>query len=543
MSGYDPDARALDARARAGRDRPGVRRPWPRRSTGAEVCFVCAPVGALPALVREALEQRRATASSATSARSSGRCSTASHDDERFIGGHPLAGAEASGVEHARADLFEDATWYLTPTERSSGMLYERLYRLVSALGARPTAITADVHDRLMATVSHLPHVLANVLVGQAARELADESQGLPATGPSFRDATRVAGANPRAVARHLPVQPRGARARAGRLPRRARAACARTCAPGDPARLERWIEGARADRQRLLEADLAGGPVSELRVAVPEPAGDRRAACACARRGGYQHRRHGSLSGARHEIRARSRSGSRARAAPSAPSQLVAGLGTRPRPSDSGSMSTVRFDPVSRLAGRARRRRRTSRSRTGPRSSARCRTGACRCAATCARPTRPRRSRRSPSWARASRGPSRAARARTSSSSARGCAAPTRARSRSTCGNAGTLLRILPGWLAGQPRGQLDARRRREHPPAPGGPRRASAAAHGGERRLPRGRAAADGRRGRRPARDRVRAARSRARRSSPACCSRACWPTARPRSSSSFPRAITPR
>ena len=76
-------------------------------------------------------------------------------------------------------------------------MLYERLYRTITALGARPSAIAADVHDRLMATVSHLPHVLANVLVGQAARELVEESQGLPATGPSFRDATRVAGANP----------------------------------------------------------------------------------------------------------------------------------------------------------------------------------------------------------------------------------------------------------------------------------------------------------------------------------------------------------
>ena len=56
----------------------------------------------------------------------------------RFVGGHPLAGAEAAGVEHARADLFEGATWYLTPTERTSGIHYERLYRTVS--GARRAA-------------------------------------------------------------------------------------------------------------------------------------------------------------------------------------------------------------------------------------------------------------------------------------------------------------------------------------------------------------------------------------------------------------------
>ena len=80
-------------------------------------------------------------------------------DDERFIGGHPLAGAETAGVENARADLFEGARWYLTPTERSSGLLYDRLQRAVAGLGARPQAIDAEAHDRLMATVSHLPHV------------------------------------------------------------------------------------------------------------------------------------------------------------------------------------------------------------------------------------------------------------------------------------------------------------------------------------------------------------------------------------------------
>ncbi len=64
------------------------------------------------------------------------------------------------------------------------------------ALGARPAAIDADTHDTILATVSHLPHVLANVLVAQAARALADGDERLPATGPSFRDATRVAGAS-----------------------------------------------------------------------------------------------------------------------------------------------------------------------------------------------------------------------------------------------------------------------------------------------------------------------------------------------------------
>src|SRR4030095_14290463 len=97
-------------------------------------------------------------------------------DRERFIGGHPLAGAETSGIEQARDDLFEGARWYLVPTESSSGMLYDRLHRVIAELGARPLAIDADTHDRVMATVSHLPHVIANVLVAEAADALGEES-------------------------------------------------------------------------------------------------------------------------------------------------------------------------------------------------------------------------------------------------------------------------------------------------------------------------------------------------------------------------------
>jgi prephenate dehydrogenase len=115
--------------------------------------------------------------------------------------------------------------------------------------------------------------VLANVLVGQAARELVEESQTLPATGPSFRDATRVAGANP-LLWRDIFVSNREAIVReldayAGALDEvreRLRA--------GDGAALERWIEGARADRRRLLEGELGGGRVSELRVPVPNRPG-----------------------------------------------------------------------------------------------------------------------------------------------------------------------------------------------------------------------------------------------------------------------------
>src|SRR3954468_1442097 len=126
---------------------------------GADACFACGPVGVLPEQVGVALAAAGPDCV-VTDVGSTKRNVVESTGDERFIGGHPIAGAETSGVEHARADLFKGAVWYLTPGERSSGLLYERLHRLLAAFGARPVAIDAGLHDWILAGVSHLPHVL-----------------------------------------------------------------------------------------------------------------------------------------------------------------------------------------------------------------------------------------------------------------------------------------------------------------------------------------------------------------------------------------------
>jgi prephenate dehydrogenase len=241
----------------------------------AEAVFVAVPVGGLSALVGEALAAAPADCV-VTDVGSTKREVVAAHDDPRFVGGHPLAGAENAGVEHARADLFDAATWYLTPGAGTSGMLYERLHRLLHGIGARPTAIDADTHDRILAAVSHLPHVLANVLVSQAAATLEHDSHRparLPATGPSFRDATRVAGA-PSAIWTDIYLSNRDALAAEidGAIERlqTVRAALARTDGPA----ITTWNEQAASDRRRLLEAQLAGGELYELRSSVPNRPG-----------------------------------------------------------------------------------------------------------------------------------------------------------------------------------------------------------------------------------------------------------------------------
>jgi prephenate dehydrogenase len=123
-----------------------------------------------------------------------------------------------------------------------------------------------------MATVSHLPHVIANVLVAQATRALG-EGETLPATGPSFRDATRVAGANPR-IWTDIYLSNRDALVEqidetVARLQ-----AVREALAAGEGATVERWQEAAAAERRALLEVGLAGGTVQELRVAVPNRPG-----------------------------------------------------------------------------------------------------------------------------------------------------------------------------------------------------------------------------------------------------------------------------
>ncbi len=271
VTGYDPgDGVAAAALARGAVD--AAARSVADAVAAADAVVVAVPVARLPAVVAEALAAAPPGAV-VTDVGSTKRAVVAAVVDRRFIGGHPLAGAETAGVAHARADLFDGATWYLTPTPRTEGVLYERLHRLLGRIGARPQALDAETHDALMAAVSHLPHVLANVLVAQAARALDAEGERLPHTGPSFRDATRVAGA-PTAIWRDIYLSNADALGTLlddtiARLTAVRQALAAR-----DGEVIAAWNEAAGEDRHRLLEAHLAGQDVVELRVPVPNRPG-----------------------------------------------------------------------------------------------------------------------------------------------------------------------------------------------------------------------------------------------------------------------------
>ncbi len=271
VAGYDPNASALKgASDRGALDEAAS--DLTAAVAGAEAVFVAAPVGALPETVAAVL-QATGPECLVTDVGSTKRGIVSRVQDPRFVGGHPLAGAASSGPEHARADLFEGATWYLTPVGTTSGILYERLHRLLRGIGARPTAIDPETHDVLLAAVSHLPHVLANTLVEQATQALAAGPERLPATGPSFRDATRVAGAsstiwtdiylaNADALARQID-------AAVSRLEEVSQA-----LRQGDAEWIVAWNERAAGQRARLMEDQLRAGRLREVRAWVPNRPG-----------------------------------------------------------------------------------------------------------------------------------------------------------------------------------------------------------------------------------------------------------------------------
>ena len=113
-----------------------------------------------------------------------------------FVGGHPMAGKETSGVDHADGGLFDDCVYCLVPSARASEAAVDTMKELAIAVGARPMLIDAESHDGLVAGVSHLPLLLSSALMSCTAEsESWPEMAGLAASG--YRDMTRLASGDP----------------------------------------------------------------------------------------------------------------------------------------------------------------------------------------------------------------------------------------------------------------------------------------------------------------------------------------------------------
>lgn len=118
--------------------------------------------------------------------------------DIRYVGGHPMAGSERSGVSAADGTLYQAATWLLTPTEHTDAGALAEVRSFLRLLGARVLEVSPELHDRLVAVASHLPQVVSSVLM--AVAEETSRTGGEPVfsvAAGGFRDTTRVAASDP----------------------------------------------------------------------------------------------------------------------------------------------------------------------------------------------------------------------------------------------------------------------------------------------------------------------------------------------------------
>jgi len=106
-----------------------------------------------------------------------------------YIGGHPLAGSQEEGIKAADRYLLQNALYLLTPTSYTSPLALTALSKLIKAVGARPVQMEPEEHDRIVALISHLPHLTAATLV----ETVAEVPAALPFASGGFRDTTRVA--------------------------------------------------------------------------------------------------------------------------------------------------------------------------------------------------------------------------------------------------------------------------------------------------------------------------------------------------------------
>lgn len=164
--------------------------------SGADLVVLAAPVGGLEAVAREIAPLVKDSASVVTDVGSVKAPVVAKLEPlfGRFVGGHPMAGSERSGVEAASRTLFEGAQCVVTPTPLTDSAALELVERMWRDVGASVVRMDPGLHDELAAAVSHLPHLAAASLVNTAG---AGDGRALAIAGGGFLDTTRIASGSP----------------------------------------------------------------------------------------------------------------------------------------------------------------------------------------------------------------------------------------------------------------------------------------------------------------------------------------------------------
>ncbi len=159
----------------------------------ADVVVLCTTVGHIIGTLAETLNAVRPGTVVTDVGSTKEAIVAAANGDPNFVGSHPMAGSEQTGVEAATPYLFEEATWAITPTEATDPKALQAVEMLAREVGAATLTLTPQAHDSMLAVTSHLPHVLASALMRQAAATQTKYPQTQRLTAGSFADATRVA--------------------------------------------------------------------------------------------------------------------------------------------------------------------------------------------------------------------------------------------------------------------------------------------------------------------------------------------------------------
>lgn len=163
----------------------------------ADIVVLCTTVGHILDTLPETLELVKPGAIVSDVGSTKAAIVQAAGGAKNFIGGHPMAGSEQTGVEAATPLLFEEATWAVTPNETTDPAAVSLLERFAQSVGATTLLLSPDAHDAMLAVTSHLPHVLASALTRQAFETQSRYPQTQQLSAGSFADGTRVAASSP----------------------------------------------------------------------------------------------------------------------------------------------------------------------------------------------------------------------------------------------------------------------------------------------------------------------------------------------------------
>lgn len=237
----------------------------------ADVTFVATPVGAVADQVAEALATTSGLVTDVGSVKSP---MLSLMEDPRYVGGHPMAGSELEGVAGARPDLFEGATWVLTPVPGTDDTAFATIRSVVTSLGASVVSIPPDRHDSLVAVVSHVPHLTAATMMRLAAERSEEHRAVLRLAAGGFRDMTRISAGHP-GIWPDICAENRDAIVSEMDRLIEALAEVRQVVAIGDRVELLAVLERARRARIALPARVARPEDLVELRVTIPDREGE----------------------------------------------------------------------------------------------------------------------------------------------------------------------------------------------------------------------------------------------------------------------------